>query len=205
MPDSTIVVETRTSNFFSQKSTTTCSRACLGHLAVCCRNPRLGDDLAEAGGRPIDGLDPVVDVEDLALAQEFTADRRADLLLLVRADEGEHRVAFLRRVVIVDISRMPVTAISSVRGMGVADIVSTSTLARSFFSCSLCSTPNRCSSSTMTRPRSLNFVSEENRRCVPITRSTEPSFRPSRVALDSVSDWKRLSALTLTGSGSTAR
>lgn len=27
MPDSTIVVETRTSNFFSQKSTTTCSRA----------------------------------------------------------------------------------------------------------------------------------------------------------------------------------
>ena len=28
MPDSTIVVETSTSNFFSQKSTTTCSRAC---------------------------------------------------------------------------------------------------------------------------------------------------------------------------------
>lgn len=102
-------------------------------------------------------------------------------------------------VVIVDISRMPVTAISRVRGIGVADIVSTSTLARSFFSCSLCSTPKRCSSSTMTRPRSLNLVSCENSRCVPMTMSTEPSLSPSRVALDSVSLWKRDSAFTLTG------
>ncbi len=102
-------------------------------------------------------------------------------------------------VVIVDISRMPVTAISSVRGMGVADIVSTSTLARSFFSCSLCSTPNRCSSSTMTRPRSLNFVSEENSRCVPMTKSTVPSLSPSSTALASLSVWKRDSARTLTG------
>ncbi len=102
-------------------------------------------------------------------------------------------------VVIVDISRMPVTAISRVRGMGVADMVSTSTLARSFFSCSLCSTPNRCSSSTMTRPRSLNLVSEENSRCVPMTTSTEPSRRPSSVAFASVSVWKRDSAFTTTG------
>lgn len=102
-------------------------------------------------------------------------------------------------VVIVDISRMPVTAISRVLGIGVADIVRTSTFARSFFSCSLCSTPNRCSSSTMTRPRSLNLVSEENRRCVPMTMSTEPSRRPSRVAFDSVSVWKRDNARTLTG------
>ncbi len=102
-------------------------------------------------------------------------------------------------VVIVDISRMPVTAISRVRGIGVADMVSTSTLARSFFSCSLCSTPKRCSSSTMTRPRSLNRVSCENRRWVPMTTSTEPSWRPSRVALDSLSLWKRESAFTLTG------
>ncbi len=102
-------------------------------------------------------------------------------------------------VVIVDISRMPVTAISRVRGIGVADIVSTSTLARSFFSCSLCSTPKRCSSSTMTRPRSLNLVSCENSRWVPMTTSTEPSLSPSSVAFDSVSLWKRDSAFTLTG------
>ena len=52
---------------------------------------------------------------------------------------------------------MPVTAISSVRGIGVADIVSTSTLVRMCLSCSLCSTPKRCSSSTITRPRSLKL------------------------------------------------
>lgn len=163
------------------------------------RDARLGDDLPQPGRRAVDGLDAVVDVEDLALAEQFAADGRADLLLLVRADEGEDRVPLLGGVVIVDISLIPVTAISSVRGMGVADMVSTSTLARSFFSCSLCSTPKRCSSSTMTRPRSLNFVSEENRRWVPMTTSTEPSFSPSIVAFDSVSVWKRDRARTLTG------
>lgn len=99
----------------------------------------------------------------------------------------------------VDISRMPVTAISRVRGIGVADMVSTSTLARSFFSCSLCSTPKRCSSSTITRPRSLNLVSEENSRWVPMTTSTEPANRPSRTALASESLWNRDSAFTVTG------
>ena len=56
---------------------------------------------------------------------------------------------------IVDISRMPVIAISRVRGIGVADIDSTSTDVRSRFICSLCSTPKRCSSSTMISPRSF--------------------------------------------------
>ena len=50
---------------------------------------------------------------------------------------------------------MPVSDISSVRGIGVADIVSTSTAVRSDFRYSLCSTPKRCSSSTMTRPEVL--------------------------------------------------
>ena len=97
MPDSTIVVETSTSNFFSQKSTMTCSSACLAHLAVRGRDPRLGHDLAQPRRDPVDGLDPVVDVEDLALAQQLAADRGADLLLLVRADEGQHRVPLLGR------------------------------------------------------------------------------------------------------------
>ena len=51
---------------------------------------------------------------------------------------------------------MPVRLISSVRGMGVAVIVSTSTLVRSFLMASLCCTPKRCSSSMTSRPRSLN-------------------------------------------------
>ena len=51
---------------------------------------------------------------------------------------------------------MPVRLISSVRGIGVAVSVSTST---SVFSCLIASlwlTPKRCSSSTTSRPRSLN-------------------------------------------------
>ena len=52
----------------------------------------------------------------------------------------------------VDISLIPATPISSVRGIGVADIASTSTSVRSRLRYSLCSTPNRCSSSMMTRP-----------------------------------------------------
>ena len=49
------------------------------------------------------------------------------------------------------------SAISSVRGIGVAVIVSTSTCARIAFNRSLCETPKRCSSSTTSRPRSANF------------------------------------------------
>lgn len=68
-----------------------------GHLAVGRRDPRLRDDLAQPGGGPVDRLDAVVDVERLALAEQFAADGRADLLLLVRADEGEDGVALLGR------------------------------------------------------------------------------------------------------------
>ncbi len=99
----------------------------------------------------------------------------------------------------VDISRMPVTAISSVRGIGVADIVRTSTFIRIALRCSLCSTPKRCSSSTITRPRSLKRTSVLNRRCVPMTTSIEPSAMPAMTAFASLSLWKRESAATFTG------
>ena len=97
------------------------------------------------------------------------------------------------------ISRIPVIAISSVRGIGVADRARTSTAVRSRFSCSLCSTPNRCSSSMITSPRSLKATSFDNSRWVPTTTSTRPSARPSIVARASVSDWNRLSGATLIG------
>ena len=100
---------------------------------------------------------------------------------------------------IVDISRMPVIAISSVRGIGVALIDSTSTLVRSRFICSLCSTPNRCSSSTTIRPRSLSLMSGLSSRWVPITMSTEPSRSPSATSRASFSVWKRLSGRIVTG------
>ena len=94
---------------------------------------------------------------------------------------------------------MPVTAISSVRGMGVADMASTSTAVRSVLSCSLCSTPKRCSSSMMTSPRSLKRTDEDSRRWVPMTRSTDPSRSPSMVASASASELNRESARTVTG------
>src|SRR5918996_401142 len=66
------------------------------------------------------------------------------------------------------ISRIPDSAISSVRGIGVAVIVRTSTLTRSRFSRSLWATPKRCSSSMIRSPRSLNRTSRESRRRVPL-------------------------------------
>ena len=55
-------------------------------------------------------------------------------------------------------SRTPVSASCRVRGIGVAVSVSTCTSARSALSRSLCATPKCCSSSTTTRPRSLNLI-----------------------------------------------
>ena len=92
---------------------------------------------------------------------------------------------------------MPASARFSVRGIGVADRVSTSTSRRSCLSRSLAATPKRCSSSTTTRPRSLNGTSLLSRRCVPITMSTVPSARPSIVAACSLAETNRESSADL--------
>ena len=91
------------------------------------------------------------------------------------------------------------TAISRVRGIGVADMARTSTFVRSALRCSLCSTPKRCSSSMMTRPRSLKRTPEVSSRCVPMTTSTVPSATPSTAAFASASLLNRDSAATFTG------
>ena len=70
---------------------------------------------------------------------------------------------------------MPAIARCSVRGIGVAVSVSTSTCVRAFLIRSLCATPNRCSSSITSRPRSLNRTSGDSARCVPITTSIVPA------------------------------
>ena len=111
----------------------------LPHLAVSDADSRLGDELVDLRGRLRDVLHAVVHVEHLSAAQQFAPDRGRDLSVLVRAHVGEHGKPVLGRVASVDISRMPVTAISSVRGIGVADSESTSTLVRSALSVSLCS------------------------------------------------------------------
>ena len=88
------------------------------------------------------------------------------------------------------------SAISSVRGIGVAVIVSTSTLARNCLSRSLCATPKRCSSSTTSRPRSLKATSLPSSRWVPITTSTLPSFASCTICFCSALLTNRLSIFT---------
>src|SRR3712207_7455322 len=61
------------------------------------RSPGLGHQLPQPGGGALDGVHLVVDVEDLPLAQQLAPDRRGDLLLLVGADERQHRVPLLDR------------------------------------------------------------------------------------------------------------
>ena len=86
------------------------------------------------------------------------------------------------------------------RGIGVAESVSTSTSVRSCFSRSLAATPNRCSSSTTTRPRSLNATSLDSSRWVPMTMSTVPAARPGdRRLLLLRADTNRESSRTVSG------
>ena len=71
--------------------------ASLVHLAVGDRDPRLGDQSAKLRGDALDVLHPVVDVEDLALAQQLAPDRLGDGALVVLSDVGEDRLALRRR------------------------------------------------------------------------------------------------------------
>ena len=182
-PDSMIVVQTRTSAAPSANASITFSRRALGHLAVPDDEPRARQHPAELLGLRLDRLDAVVDVEDLAAAIELAQDRVADEPGRRLGDAGLDRQAVLRRRLDDATGRgSPASARLSVRGIGVADRVRTSTSRRSRLSRSLAATPNRCSSSTTTSPRSLNRTSLLSSRCVPMTMSTVPSARPSIAA-----------------------
>ena len=64
----------------------------------------------------------------------------------------------------------------SVRGIGVADIASTSTSSRSWRRSSFWATPKRCSSSSTTSPSSCGTTSRESTRWVPTSTSTLPAL-----------------------------
>ena len=88
-------------------------------------------------------------------------------------------------------SRSPARDIWSVRGIGVADRLSTSTRSLSWRNSSFCLTPKRCSSSTISRPRSFGRTSRESRRWVPIRMSTLPSAKSATASRDSFGVRKR--------------
>ncbi len=69
----------------------------LGHLPVRDHHPRLGHQLTHPGGGRVDRADPVVHVERLPVAQQLPAQRRGDLLVVVRSDVGQDRVSLLGR------------------------------------------------------------------------------------------------------------
>ena len=76
-------------------------------------------------------------------------------------------------------SRAPMSENCNVRGMGVADMVSVSTLVLSLRNFSFVATPNFCSSSMMSSPRSFHTTLLPMSLCVPTKMSTLPSFRSS--------------------------
>ena len=102
-------------------------------------------------------------------------------------------------VAMIEISRSPPIAICSVRGIGVAVSVNTSTCVRSSLRRSLWVTPKRCSSSTTSRPRSRKRTSRDSTRWVPTTTSILPSASAATVFCCSALLRKRDSTATRTG------
>ena len=145
------------------------------HLAVRDRDFRLGHDRAQMARHVVDILDPVVDEKHLARAVELAHDHVAN--------QGRRRNARRRSappggpaaaVWITLKSRIPSIAMCSVRGIGVAVMVRTSTSLRRRLMRSLSATPKRCSSSMISRPSLGNSTSSWSRRWVPMTISTSP-------------------------------
>ena len=89
-------------------------------------------------------------------------------------------------------SRAPIKENCKVRGIGVAVIVKVSTFTFSCRSFSLTDTPNFCSSSMISKPRSLKRTSLPTIRWVPIKIFTSPSFSSFKVALICVAVRARL-------------
>ena len=86
-------------------------------------------------------------------------------------------------VVMTEMSRAPMSENCSVRGIGVADIVSVSMVVRISRIFSFAATPNFCSSSIISNPKSLKTTSLLNKRCVPMRMSTLPSLTLFSVSL----------------------
>ena len=114
-----IVVETSTSNLRSQKSTTTCSSTCSPQLAVRDGDARLRHELGELRRDPLDRL-PTRLCTKKTWPSRSSSRRIAAATCLSEYGPTKVRIGCRSSggVASVDISRMPVTAISSVRGIG---------------------------------------------------------------------------------------
>ena len=137
---------------------------------------------------PVVVADPRADDVGLAAGRDLLADPLPGAVhpgrLLARGttvlDTPPAPLGSWRRV---EVSRSPKTVIATVRGIGVAVMTRTCggrlPLARS---ASRCSTPNRCCSSTTTRPRSANSTPSWSRAWVPMTMPARPSATSARAS-----------------------
>ena len=89
-------------------------------------------------------------------------------------------------------SRAPIRENCSVRGMGVAVKVNVSTVARNVLSLSFTATPNFCSSSMMSRPRSFHLTRLPTMACVPMRMSISPASSALTVSVIFLPVLKRL-------------
>ena len=122
---------------------------------------------------------------------------------IIPSDKGLSNVLMASRrcgaVAITEKSRKPSSDMASVRGIGVAVNVSTSTSVRNAFSASFCRTPKRCSSSRITNPKFLNTTSFWISLCVPIAISTVPSAIPFIASVVSLAERNRENSAIFTG------
>ena len=102
-------------------------------------------------------------------------------------------------VVITDKSRAAIRLNCKVRGMGVAVKVRTSTLSLRVLSLSFTATPNFCSSSTISSPKSLNCTDLLTNWWVPIIISKAPVLNCSSVSRFCLAVLKRFKYPTVTG------
>ena len=113
--------------------------------------------------------------------------------------DNSNNIVGVGGVSIKDRFRSPDKDICNVLGIGVADRVKTSILFFNSLIFSLCLTPNLCSSSITSKPKSLNEISSLNNLCVPIKISILPSLVSSIILLALAGVTKRLSKATRTG------
>lgn len=97
-------------------------------------------------------------------------------------------------------SRAPMSENCNVRGIGVADMVSVSTLVFIWRSFSFTATPNFCSSSIISRPRSFHFTCLPMSLWVPMSMSMRPCARSSSTCRVCLVERARERYSTLTGS-----
>ena len=175
-PDSTIVVHTSTSASPRRKSSITFS-SCFSSICPWATSTRaFGHDRADPLGGLVDRLDAVVQEERLAPARQLALDRLLHELLVVLAHVGLAPAGGPRAASRSPRCRAGRRATSAAcAGSAWRDSESTSTRSRSWRSSSFCFTPKRCSSSTISRPRSFGRTSRESSRWVPIRMSTLPS------------------------------